>query len=107
MGEEQRANPFFGIQLAMTKVDPTQPFPSPDHMRAPASAKLKLDDLLKGYTITAAKQMHWENMTGSLEEGKYADYIVLPRNLYKMTAEEIGETLPEETVFKGKTVYKA
>ncbi|HNL07177.1 MAG TPA: amidohydrolase, partial [Chitinophagales bacterium] len=54
-------NPFVGIQNAVTR--------SPQ--------ELSLEDALKAYTINAAYVMRQEDIVGSLEVGKEADFIVL------------------------------
>jgi cytosine/adenosine deaminase-related metal-dependent hydrolase len=48
-----------------------------------------------------------EKENGSIEEGKYADMIVLDRNLFQIPAENISDTKVLVTIFEGKTVYRA
>ena len=66
--ELHRAYPFFGIQVAATRVDPEFPMDPekyPNSMRPEKSAKLSLPALLNGYTMESARQLHWENIMGS------------------------------------------
>jgi len=43
--------------------------------------------------------------TGSPETGKFADFVVLDRNLFEIPVEEISETKVLVTVFGGNAVY--
>jgi hypothetical protein len=73
-----------------------------------ANIKMTIDEALVHYTCESAKSSFLEKEIGSLEKGKFADFIVLPVNL-----EELGETNPEEinnvevlqTFLGGKLVY--
>ena len=44
--------------------------------------------------------------TGSIEEGKLADMIVLDRNLFLIPPDEISETKVMTTLLEGKVVYQ-
>ncbi|WP_240007361.1 amidohydrolase [Pseudaquidulcibacter saccharophilus] len=67
---------------------------------------LSLDSALKAITINAAYSLHSEKYTGSLEKGKYADIIVLDRDLFKTKADEISKTKVKMTFVGGKLVYE-
>ena len=43
-----------------------------------------------------------DDITGTLEEGKYADIVVLDKNLFKADVEEIRETTVVMTMFGGR-----
>ena len=69
-----RANPFFGMQVAMTRVDPVitlDPAKYPGSVRPPEAAKLTLEELIKGYTINNAVRLRLEEKMGSLEPVSY------------------------------------
>ena len=68
--------------------------------------RMELTEMLKAYTINAAHVMHQDHLTGSLEAGKYADFIVLEKNLFEIPLEEIGEVRVIETVLEGTTVFR-
>ena len=46
-----------------------------------------------------------ERETGSIEVGKFADLIVLERNLFEMPPEEIHKVRVLRTLLEGKTVF--
>jgi hypothetical protein len=55
---------------------------------------------LRAMTIWAAKSQFEENEKGSIEEGKFADFIVTRQDLMTMPAEGIN-TLPVDMTFVG------
>jgi len=102
-----RANPFLGIQVAHTRVDPEFPLDPerfPGSMRPPESAKLSREVLMKGYTINGAKQMHWDDCMGSIEVGKLANLNVLSDNVFEVAADKIKDIKFEAVMFEGKVL---
>ena len=105
--ELHRAYPFFGMQVAATRIDPEFPLNSDkyaDSMRPPASAKLSLAALLKGYTIDGAKQLHWQDKMGSLEPGKVANMIITDKNVFSVPLDYIKDIETEVVIFDGKVI---
>ncbi|HTO56315.1 MAG TPA: amidohydrolase family protein, partial [Pseudomonadales bacterium] len=94
-------NPLLAIQTAVTRSDPTGQIPGVLN----AAERVSLADMLAAYTINGAYLMHQEKDTGSLEVGKFADVIVLSRDLTKIPAEEIGAVAVTRTILEGATVY--
>jgi predicted amidohydrolase YtcJ len=47
-----------------------------------------------------------DDVTGSIEEGKYADFIILSHNLFEIPATEIHRTRVLKTIFKGEVVLQ-
>ena len=102
--EEYRANPYYGMQTAMTRVDIDAPLESNDGVRLPLSAKLSLEDLLKGYTINAAKQLRIDDVTGSIEVGKRANFNIYGENLFEVDPFKFKDVMPEAVIFEGKLI---
>ena len=51
--------------------------------------------------------LHLDDVTGSIEEGKWADMIVLNHNLFEIPETDIHKTEVQKTIFKGEVVYSA
>lgn len=68
---------------------------------------LSAEAVLRAATINAAYSLHAESVTGSLEPGKFADFIVLDRNPLTIPPEDIAKVKVLRTVVGGKTVYPA
>ncbi len=66
---------------------------------------LAREEAIKGMTIWAAKSVFEEKEKGSLEVGKYADFIILNTNLMTCKKEEILKTYVNATYLNGKKVY--
>ena len=49
--------------------------------------------------------MHAEDILGSIETGKLADFVVIPVDYMTIPAEDIWKIRPEMTVIGGETVY--
>jgi predicted amidohydrolase YtcJ len=62
---------------------------------------------LRAITLNAAYTLRQEKLTGSLEPGKLADFIVLDRNFMTIDAEDIANIKVLQTVVGGKIVYQA
>lgn len=65
-----------------------------------------LKEAIKAHTINVAYQFHREDLTGSLEVGKSADFVILDNDIEKTPANKIIDLNVVETVFKGNTTYK-
>lgn len=68
-------------------------------------ASISVVDALLMLTRNGAWAMGIEDIAGSIEVGKYADFAVLDRNLLEATPGEIAETEVLLTVFEGLVVY--
>ncbi|WP_172975467.1 amidohydrolase [Microbulbifer sp. THAF38] len=62
-------------------------------------------DLVEAFTINAAYAGNMEKETGSIEKGKWADFIVLDRNIFKSTAVQQTEARIIKTFYKGRLVF--
>ncbi|OUS12827.1 hypothetical protein A9Q97_05565 [Rhodospirillales bacterium 47_12_T64] len=56
-------------------------------------------------TINVAKLLHHENKTGSIEQGKLTDFVVLDRDIFDVPVSEIGDAKVEATILGGEAIY--
>jgi predicted amidohydrolase YtcJ len=61
--------------------------------------------LIEAFTLGSAYVNHHEDVTGSIEVGKFADLIVLDQKLFEIKPEKISDTKVLLTLFGGKAVY--
>ena len=67
---------------------------------------LTREQALQALTINVAKQMFVENERGSVKEGKYADFLLVNKDVLTCPATEIHEAKPAATYFEGKKVFE-
>ncbi|EDP94233.1 hypothetical protein KAOT1_00795 [Kordia algicida OT-1] len=65
---------------------------------------LSREETLKGMTIWAAYSNFEENEKGSIEVGKFADFIILDKNIMEIPENEILNTTVKETYIAGEKV---
>ena len=107
MCEEHRADPYFGMQISATRVDiddPLDPDKYPGSIRQPESAKLPIDELVRGYTRGGALTMRLEDKIGSIEAGKMASLVVLNKNIFEIPVSEIHTIDPVAVMFDGEFI---
>jgi len=108
--ELHRADPFFSIEIANTRIDlevPLDPEKYPGSIRPPLSARISLDNLLKGYTINGARQLRWSDRLGSLEVGKVANFNILSANPYEIEQGALHSIYSEKVFFEGNVIWDA
>ena len=100
-------SPFLGMQAAHTRQYPREWLgddDDPDMIRKPASEKLPLELLIRGYTINGAYQLRMEDEIGSIESGKVADFVVLGQNLMEVDPYALHTVKPDAVVMEGELV---
>nr|WP_297964557.1 amidohydrolase family protein [uncultured Anaerovibrio sp.] len=63
------------------------------------------EQALTAMTINCAKQMFLENERGSIKAGKYADFLLVDKDVLTCPVKEIHEAKPTATYFEGKKVF--
>lgn len=67
--------------------------------------RMNVTDAVWAYTVGAAYSVNRENVLGDLSPGKFADFVVLSRDLMRLPPEEIKTAQVAATVVGGKFVY--
>jgi len=95
------ANPFEEIETAVTRQSAVG---EPGEPLLPSEA-LALPQALAAFTINAAYTNRLDDRTGSIEVGKFADLIVLDRNLFEIPPAAISDARPLVTLLEGEAVH--
>ena len=95
-------NPMYTFSSAVTRQDLSH-FPKNGFQKENA---LSREQALRGMTIWAAKSNFEENEKGSLEVGKFADFVILEEDLMTAPNESLGKIKVSQTYIAGKNVYK-
>ena len=66
---------------------------------------LTREQVLTALTINVAKQMFIEEERGSISAGKYADFLLVDKDVLTCPVTEIHNAKPAATYFEGKKVY--
>ncbi|MDT0646358.1 amidohydrolase family protein [Zunongwangia sp. F260] len=97
----EEVSPFLTFYAAVTRQD-TENYPEGGFM---ANEALSREETLRGMTIWAAFSNFEEDEKGSIEKGKFADFIVLDQDIMKVEAEKIPEIKVLGTYVNGERVY--
>lgn len=96
------ANAFHGLHAAVSRQDAKQ---QPEEGWI-ASERLTRLQALKGFTIDAAFAAYQEDMIGSIEAGKKADFIVIDKDYFEAPMKEIRNIEVLATYVNGKKVFQ-
>ncbi len=93
-------DPFGIMEIALTGIY------QPEHAKPWWTEELLTrEQALIALTINVAKQMFIENERGSISTGKYADFLLVDKDVLTCPVTEIHTAKPEATYFEGKKVY--
>jgi predicted amidohydrolase YtcJ len=96
-------NPFLGLYAAVTRRDRSG---QPDGGWY-ADQALTRAEALHSFTLAAAYAARQEDRLGSLEPGKWADFIIIDRDYFRVPAAQIDDIRVLETWVGGQRVYAA
>ncbi len=85
-------SPFVGMQNALTRGAQSLP---------------DLASVIEAYTINGAYVMDQDHITGSIEVGKEADFIIIDQNPFDIDLNKISEIKVLKTILAGETVYQS
>jgi predicted amidohydrolase YtcJ len=99
-GDPRLLNPFHNMWCAITRktftgrtIDPQQ--------------RISREQTLAMYTRHAAHAGFWESSRGTLQPGKFADIVVLDRNLDEVADEDFDQIRVDHTIVDGRIVYSS
>jgi hypothetical protein len=95
------ANPFEGIEVALTRRHPG----ATEGERLSPTERITLPDAIRNYTLNSAYALKVDDRSGSLTVGKSADLVVVDRDVFKIPENEIGKTRVLVTLFSGEVVH--
>ncbi|GAB5407924.1 MAG: amidohydrolase [Balneolaceae bacterium] len=99
----EHSNPFFGLYSAVTRMGHDG---EPEGGWYPEEA-LSREQALRAFTLDAAYAAHQEEVLGSLEPGKWADFILIDQDYFNTSANELWKINVLQTWVAGKKVYEA
>lgn len=95
-------NPFDSMYVGVNRVDYSG-FPEGGFM---PEQKLTVEQMIKGFTIDGAYASFEEREKGSIEPGKYADFIIVSGDPLKTPPLKLREIKVEETYLAGRRIFK-
>ena len=93
-----RSRPLMKIYIAVTRGTGWGGKLGPDQ-------GLTREEAIRGITLDSAYTSFEEDVKGSIEPGKYADFVVLSDDILTVPAETIKDIEVEATVLAGKVIY--
>lgn len=93
-------NPLKMIEIAVTR----KTWKEPDYKIAPDEA-ISVESAIRAMTAEAAWQLMSDHETGSIEAGKFADFVILGQDPRKVDPDKISEIPIIQTWMNGKIVF--
>jgi len=98
----ENINPMFTFYAATERMD-QKGYPAGGFQKENA---LTREEALKGMTIWAAKANFEEKEKGSIEPGKYADFVILDQDIMKVGGAQLPKVKVMKTYVNGEKVYE-
>ncbi|AZT95827.1 amidohydrolase [Brevibacterium aurantiacum] len=103
-------DPIWGMHVAVNRTAPhNDPHGQDDvaqHEPLLGEEKITAGEALRAYTFDAAYANGFDDVSGSIEVGKSADFAILDRDPFEVAVEDLGDILVETTVSAGEVVYE-
>nr|WP_255608017.1 amidohydrolase family protein [Ancylobacter sp. Lp-2] len=93
-------SPFLGMEVGATRRDRDR-----EAEALNSDERLSVAEMLAAYTINAAAAMRLDDIVGSIEAGKRADFVILDRNPLAIDPATLRDTKVLATYVDGKVVY--
>ncbi|HJO03149.1 MAG TPA: amidohydrolase family protein [Acidobacteriota bacterium] len=95
-------SPYLNMHGAHTREVPGVESAGP---RPPATERMDLRTIVRGFTLDGAYPFRMEDRIGSLEVGKLADLVVLDEDLFMLDPADIPEVQPSAVMMEGVLVH--
>jgi predicted amidohydrolase YtcJ len=95
------ANPFEGIEVAITRRPPGSTAGEP----LSPGERVTLPEAIRNYTLGSAYALRKDGVSGSVTVGKSADLIVVDQDIFSIPENQIGRTRVLLTLFGGTAVH--
>jgi predicted amidohydrolase YtcJ len=98
----ESVNPLYGIYSAVTRQDHNGQPPGGWH----PEQRLTMEEAIRGFTIWAAHAAYQDEVLGSIETGKLADFTILDKNILEIDPKEILDAKVIYTIVGGKIRFQ-
>ncbi len=95
-------SPYLNMHGAHTREVPGGEGAGP---RPPATERMDLRTIVRGFTVDGAYPFRMEDRIGSLEVGKLADLVVLDEDLFTIDPKDIPDVHPSAVMMEGVLVH--
>ncbi|GAA1856309.1 amidohydrolase [Brevibacterium marinum] len=103
-------DPIWGMHVAVNRTAPhNDPHGQDDVAQNEpllGEEKITVGQALRGYTLDAAYANGYDDVSGSVEVGKSADFAILDRDPFEVDSVDLGDIVVETTVSAGVVVYQ-
>lgn len=97
-------SPLLNMEVGLTRQAPGEP-DAP--IQASVEERLNLAQLIRGYTLNGAYQLRREDEIGSIEVGKFADLVLISKNLFELDPYQIHAVQVNKTWRNGELIFSA